>query len=136
VRARVLLFLLPVALLVAGCGRGSTAPYTAAATAPCLKAKGFTKVTTDPGKVGFIAGFADNGGVFAVAPSSRNTVTIAFAGDAAGARPTEAAFRAHASAFYKKHMSDIMQSKRNAVLVWTTAPTQDQIDTAIACLAS
>ena len=134
-RARVLLFLLPVALLVAGCGRGSTAPYTAAATAPCLKAKGFTKVTTDPGKVGFIAGFADNGGVFAVAPSSRNTVTIAFAGDAAGARPTEAAFRAHASAFYKKHMSDIMQSKRNAVLVWTTAPTQDQINTAMACLA-
>ena len=125
-----------MALLVAGCGRGSTAPYTASATAPCLKAKGFTKVTTDPGKVGFIAGFADNGGVFAVAPGSKNTVTIAFAGDTAGARPTEEAFRAHASAFYKKHMSDIMQSKRNAVLVWTTAPTQDQINTAIACLAS
>ena len=125
-----------MALLVAGCGRGSTAPYTAAATAPCLKAKGFTKVTTDPGKVGFIAGFADNGGVFAVAPGSKNTVTIAFAGDTAGAKGTEDAFRAHASAFYKKHMSDIMQSKRNAVLVWTTAPTQDQINTAIACLAS
>jgi hypothetical protein len=136
VRARFLLFLLPVALLVAGCGRGSTAPYTASATAPCLKAKGFTKVTTDPGKVGFIAGFADNGGVFAVAPSSKNTVTIAFAGDASGAKPTEDAFRAHASAFYRKHMSDIMQSKRNAMLVWTTAPTQDQINTAIACLAS
>ena len=85
-----------MALLVAGCGRGSTAPYTAAATAPCLKAKGFTKVTTDPGKVGFIAGFADNGGVFAVAPGSKNTVTIAFAGDAAGAKGTEDAFRAHA----------------------------------------
>jgi len=125
-----------VALLVAGCGRGSTAPYTAAATAPCLKSKGFTKVTTDPDKVGFIAGFADNGGVFAVAPGSKNTVTIAFAGDTAGAGPTEQAFRAHASAFYKKHMSDIMQSKRNAVLVWTTSPTQDQIDTAIGCLAS
>ena len=125
-----------MALLVAGCGRGSTAPYTAAATAPCLKSKGFTKVTTDPDKVGFIAGFADNGGVFAVAPGSKNTVTIAFAGDTAGAGPTEQAFRAHASAFYKKHMSDIMQSKRNAVLVWTTSPTQDQIDTAIGCLAS
>jgi len=125
-----------VALLVAGCGRGSTAPYTAAATAPCLKSKGFTKVTTDPDKVGFIAGFADNGGVFAVAPGSKNTVTIAFAGDTAGAGPTEQAFRAHASAFYKKHMSDIMQSKRNAVLVWTTSPTQDQIDTAVGCLAS
>ena len=125
-----------MALLVAGCGRGSTAPYTAAATAPCLKSKGFTKVTTDPDKVGFIAGFADNGGVFAVAPGSKNTVTIAFAGDTAGAGPTEQAFRAHASAFYKKHMSDIMQSKRNAVLVWTTSPTQDQIDTAVGCLAS
>jgi hypothetical protein len=136
VRALPLLLLLPIALLVAGCGRGNTAPYTATATAPCLKSKGFTKVTTNPDKVGFIAGFADNGGVFAMAPSSRNTVTIAFAGDAAGAKPTEDAFRAHASAFYKKHMSDIMQTKRNAVLVWTTAPTQDQIDTALGCLSN
>jgi len=87
-------------------------------------------------KVGFIAGFAENGGIFAVAPGRKNTVTIAFAADTKGAGPTEKAFRAHASAFYKRHISDIMQSKRNAVLVWTTAPTQDQINTAIACLAS
>ena len=125
-----------LALIAAGCGARSTAPYTAAGTVACLKSKGFTGVTTDPVKVGFIAGFADNGGVFAVAPASKNTVTIAFAGDTAGAKGTEDAFRAHASAFYKKHMSDIMQSKRNAVLVWTTSPTQDQISTAIACLAS
>ena len=134
-RARLLLFLLPIALLVADCGRGSTAPYTTAATAPCLKAKGFTKVTTDPGKVGFIAGFADNGGIRATAPGG-NVLTIAFAGDTAGAAQTERAFRAHATPFYKRHMHDIMETQRNAVLVWTTAPTQSQIDTALGCLGS
>jgi len=135
-RPLIVLGLVPLALVAAGCGARSSAPYTATGTAKCLTSKGFTGVTTNPAKVGFIAGFADNGGVFAVAPGSKNTVTIAFAGDTAGAGPTEQAFRAHASAFYKKHMSDIMQSKRNAVLVWTTSPTQDQIDTAVGCLAS
>jgi hypothetical protein len=123
-------------MLVAGCGRASTKPYTAAGTAPCLKTKGFTRVTTDPTKVGFIAGFADNGGVFAVGPGGNNTVTIAFAAGTAGATPTEQAFRAHASPFYRRHMSDIMQSQRNAVLVWTTAPTQQQIEAALGCLGS
>jgi hypothetical protein len=135
VRLRSLLLLAPIALLAAGCGRGSTVPYTAAATAPCLKTKGFTKVTTNPAKVGFIAGFADNGGIVATA-SGGNLVTIAFAGDAKGAKSTERAFRAHASPFYRRHMSDIMQSQRNAVLVWTTSPTQSQITDALGCLGS
>jgi hypothetical protein len=135
VRLRSLLLLAPLVLLVAGCGRGSTAPYTAAATAPCLKTEGFTNVTTNPAKVGFIAGFADNGGIVATAAGG-NLVTIAFAGDNAGAKATEQAFRAHASPFYRRHMSDIMQSQRNAVLVWTTAPTQAQITAALGCLGS
>jgi hypothetical protein len=137
VRPRVLvpLGLVPLALLAAGCGARSSAPYTATGTAKCLTSKGFTGVTTDPAKVGFIAGFADNGGIRATAPGG-NVVTIAFAGDTAGAAQTEEAFRAHATPFYKRHMHDIMETQRNAVLVWTTSPTQSQIDTALGCLGS
>ena len=55
---------------------------------------------------------------------------------ARSAAQTEAAFKAHATPFYKRHMGDIMESKRNAVLVWTTAPTQQQINDAMGCLGS
>jgi hypothetical protein len=124
-----------VALVAAGCGARSSAPYTAAGTVACLKSKGFTGVTTNPVKIGFIAGFADNGGILAKAPGG-NVVTIAFAGDTAGAAGTESAFKAHATPFYRRHMGDIMESKRNAVLVWQTSPTQAQIDDALGCLGS
>lgn len=124
-----------LALIAAGCGARSSAPYTAAGTVACLKSKGFTGVTTNPVKVGFIAGFADNGGILAKAPGG-NVVTIAFAGDTAGAADTESAFKAHATPFYKRHMGDIMESQRNAVLVWQTSPTQAQIADALGCLGS
>jgi hypothetical protein len=135
VRLRSALLLVPLAALAAGCGVRSSAPYTATGTAKCLRDNGFTKVTTDPTKVGFIAGFADNGGLRATAPGG-NVVTIAFAADASGAAATEKAFRDHASPFYKRRMADIMESHRNAVLVWTTAPTQAQIDGVLGCLGS
>ena len=127
---------LSLALVAAGCGARSSAPYTAAGTVKCLKSKGFTGVTTNPVKVGFIAGVADNGGILATAPGGSNVVTIAFAGSTAGAADTETAFKAHATPFYKKHMGDIMESQRNAVLVWQTSPTQQQIDAALGCLGS
>jgi hypothetical protein len=126
-----LVVLAALAFLAAGCG-GSHA-YTAQGTVKCLSDKGFTNVTTDPAKVGFIAAFADNGGLRATAPNG-NVVTIAFAGDTSGVAGTETAFRDHASPFYKRHMSDIMESQRNAVLVWTTAPSQAQLAAALGCL--
>jgi hypothetical protein len=129
--APALVVLAALAFLVAGCG-GSHA-YTAQATVKCLSDKGFTGVTTDPAKIGFIAAFADNGGLRATAPNG-NVVTIAFAADTAGVAGTETAFRDHASPFYKRHMSDIMESQRNAVLVWTTAPSQAQLSAALGCL--
>jgi hypothetical protein len=131
----VLVLFCAVAALVAGCGAGSSRPYTAAGTMKCLASKGFTALTTDPLKVGFIAGVAENGGIKATAPGG-NVLTIAFAQDAASASSTEDAFRANATPFYKRHMSDIMEAQRNAVLVWTTAPNQTLLGTAEACLGS
>ena len=127
-----LVLVVALAFLAAGCGAGSRT-YTAAGTAKCLSGKGFAGVTTDPAKVGFIAAFADNGGLRATAPNG-NVVTIAFAKDASSVGGTEVAFRDHASPFYKKHITDIMESQGNAVLVWTTAPSQAQLSTALGCL--
>ncbi|HVP75077.1 MAG TPA: hypothetical protein VMS63_03565 [Gaiellaceae bacterium] len=124
-----------LAVLAAGCGGGSKAPYTAKGTVKCLTGKGFTNATTDPLKVGFIAGVAENGGLRAVAPSG-NVLTIAFARDAADAASTKEVFRENATPFYRRHMADIMESQRNAVLVWTTSPSQVLLTTVLHCLAS
>ena len=134
-RAPVFVCALALSLAVAGCGGGSKKPYTAAATAPCLQTKGFKKVTTNPDDVGFVAGFADNGGLRATSASG-NVLTIAFAGDPSGVPGTEKAFKQHASGIYKRHIADVMSSKGNAVLVWTVTPSQTQLDAAVGCLNS
>ena len=131
--ARRLGILLAVAALVAGCGVRSSKPFTAKSTAPCLKTNGFTGVTTKPTDVGFIAGFADKGGIRASSPSG-NVLTIAFTADAASVGSTEEAFRSHAPKSLRPHMSDIMRTERNAVLVWTVSPTADEYDVARRCL--
>ena len=122
-----------VCVLAAGCGARSSKPFTATGSAACFTKKGFAKVTTDPLKVGFIAGFADNGGLRATA-SDGNLLTVAFTLDDAAVASTEAAFRAHAPASLRPRMNDIMESDRNAVLVWTTSPTPQQLEDAKSCL--
>jgi hypothetical protein len=124
-----------IAAVVAGCGVRNNKPYTAGATAGCLKQKGFTAVTTDSAKVGFIAGFAANGGVRATSPTG-NVLTVAFTADPSDVAATEKAFRRYAPPRLRPHMADIMESQRNAVLVWTIAPKSSELTTAMACLAS
>jgi len=123
------------ASFAAGCGGQQEKPYTAAGTAPCLRGKGFTKVTTNPSKVGFIAGFADNGGLRAVTRDD-NVLTIAFTGSESDVAGTKRAFTRKAAPQYKHHMQDIMESQRNAVLVWTVTPSKQQLDDVLACLDS
>jgi hypothetical protein len=130
----VLLTLAAVAALVAGCGGGSK-PYTAAGTQACVTKKGFTGVTTDQVKVGFIAGFAQNGGLRATAKDG-NVVTIAFAADANGVDSTKLAFTHHAPPKLRPRMNDIMESQGNAVLVWTVTPTPQQLADVEGCLHS
>ena len=124
-----------VALLAAGCGVRNSKPFTAKATASCLAKKGFSGVTTSPDRVGFVAGFAPNGGLRAVAPSGK-VVTIAFAADAGSVDQTLSAFREHATGVYKRHFSDVSQTSRNAVLVWSETPQTGELDTVQRCLAS
>jgi hypothetical protein len=135
---RSLLVLAAVSLLVvaAGCGARDTKPYTAQGTASCMTKKGFSKVTTNRSKVGFIAAFAENGGLVATTADG-NLLTIAFAGDdTTGVASTKEAFRTHAPAKLRPRMNDIMESQRNAVLVWTTSPSAQQLSDAEGCLHS
>jgi hypothetical protein len=132
-RASIAALLLLACVLVAGCGARSNKPFTAAGSADCFEKKGFSKVTTNPDKVGFIAAFADNGGLRATT-SDGNQLTVAFTLDDAAVASTKAAFRVHAPARLRPRMNDIMESERNAVLVWTTAPSPQQLQDAISCL--
>ena len=132
-RAFGIVLVLAVVLVAAGCGVRNSKPFTAQGTAGCLKANGFTGVTTNPGEVGFIAGFADNGGIRARSATG-NVLTIAFTADADSTGATEDAFRAHAPKSLRPHISDIMQANRNAVLVWTVTPSSDELDAATGCL--
>ena len=122
-----------LAALVAGCGSRSSKPYTADGTHACLAKKGFSEVTTDRAKVGFIAAFAQNGGLRATA-SDGNVLTIAFAADSSGVDSTKLAFRNHAPAKLRPRIDDIMESQGNAVLVWTVTPTPKQLADAESCL--
>jgi hypothetical protein len=126
------MLLLAVALL-AGCGARNSTPFTAQGTAGCLKARGFTAVTTNPVKVGFIAGFADKGGLRATSATG-NVLTVAFAADAGSTGSTEQAFRTHAPKSLRPHMSDIMETNRNAVLVWTITPEPAELSGVTGCL--
>ncbi len=132
-RAPVLAALTLLALVAAGCGARNNNPFTAKGSAACFAKKGFTQVTTNPVKVGFIAGFADNGGLRATT-KDRNVLTIAFAADEASVASTEQAFRTHAPAKLRPRMNDIMEAQRNAVLVWTVSPSAQQLADAESCL--
>ena len=132
-RAPVLAALAVLALVAAGCGVRSSKPFTAAGSAACFTKKGFTHVTTDPAKLDFIAGFAENGGLRAKTADG-NVLTVAFAADDAGAAGTKQAYRSHAPAKLRPRMNDIMESQRNAVLVWTTSPSAQQLADAEGCL--
>jgi hypothetical protein len=63
-------------------------------------------------------------------------VTIAFTDDSGSVPGTEKAYRNAAPASLRPHMSDIMESQGNAVLVWTVSPTSDELSTAENCLAA
>ena len=136
---RRIVLLVAVAALVAGCGVRNSTPFSPKPSASCLRSNGFTSVTTDPdpSKIGFVAAFADDGGLRATSPD-HNVLTVAFAADAQSSSTSslEAAFRSHAPKSLRPHMSDIMSVNRNAVIVWTVSPSSEDSDAVNRCLRS
>lgn len=123
--------LVSLGILVAGCGGAEPSVYRAEGTAKCLRGTGY-RVTTDPARVGVVAAAAPNGGLRAFEPG--NTVTIAFAADSDDALGIERAFRRFAPKKLRPHISDVMRTEKNAVLLWTVTPPVEELNKVTGCL--
>jgi len=123
--------LITAGLLLAGCSSGEPSTFKAGPTATCLKGKGY-RVTTDDSKVGVVAANAPNGGL--LANEAGNALTIAFAQDSDDAIKTAAAVKRFAPKKLRPHITDVMRTQKNAVLLWTVTPPQDELNKVFACL--
>ncbi|MGZ8693024.1 MAG: hypothetical protein ACXWZT_09865 [Gaiellaceae bacterium] len=128
---RGLSILLVTGLLAAGCSSGEPSTFKAGPTATCLKGEGY-RVTTDDAKVGVLAANSPNGGLLAKEPG--NALTIAFAQDSDDAIKTAAAIKRFAPKKLRPHITDVMRTQKNAVLLWTITPPQDELNKVFACL--
>ena len=79
-----------------------------------------------------IAANAPNGGLLAREPG--NALTIAFAQDSDDAIKTAAAVKEFAPKNLQPHITDVMRTQKNAVLLWTVTPPQAELDKVFACL--
>jgi hypothetical protein len=123
--------LIAAGLFLAGCSSGEPSTFKAGPTATCLKGKKY-RVTTDNAKVGVIAANAPNGGLRA--NETGNALTIAFGQDSDDAIKIAAAFKHFAPKKLRPHITDVMRTQKNAVLLWTVTPPQDELNKVFACL--
>jgi hypothetical protein len=120
-----------LALLVAGCGNTEPDAYKAQPTAECLRDEGY-RVTTDPQKLGVVEANTTNGGLLASKPG--NALRIAFGADSDDALGIERGYRRFVSKKLRPHISDVMRTQKNAVLLWTVTPPLEEMNQVFACL--
>jgi hypothetical protein len=126
------LFLLTIlGILLTGCTATEPSVYKADGTVKCLRDSGY-QVTTDSAQVGVVAAAAPNGGLLAREPG--NAVTIAFAADADDAQSIGKAFTRFAPKKLRPHISDVMRTEKNAVLLWTITPPIEELTKVVGCL--
>src|SRR5438093_12106752 len=114
--------LLVLALLAAGC-ETEPSKYKAEPTAKCLRQHGYD-VTTDPSKLGVVEGHTENGGLIARHPG--NAVRIAFGASSDDAPGNENGYRRFARKNLRPHIVDVTRPQKNAELLWTVSPPQDE----------
>jgi hypothetical protein len=124
-------FLIVVASLLAACGGAEPSAYKADPSAACLSKLGYRVTTKDHG-VGVVAAAAPNGGLRAFEPG--NTVTIAFGANSDDALQIEGAFRRFAPKKLRPNIDDVMRVQKNAVLLWTVTPPEDEMNKVFGCL--
>ena len=117
--------------LLSACSSGEPSAYKAQPTANCLGKLGY-RVTTVDRNVGVVAAAAPNGGLRAFEPG--NTVTIAFGANQDDALQIEGAFRRFAPKKLKPNIDDVMRVEKNAVLLWTVTPPEDEMNKVFGCL--
>jgi hypothetical protein len=123
--------LLALTGLAAGCTSGEPSAFTAEPTAKCLRGLNY-RVTTDDAKVGVVAANAPHGGLRAFEPG--NALTIAFAQNSDDALQTKEGFKRFAPKKLREHIDDVLQIQKNAVLLWTVTPPQDELNKVFGCL--
>jgi hypothetical protein len=123
--------LVALAVLVAGCGDAEPDAYKAEKTAKCLREEGY-RVTTDPAKLGVVEANTTNGGLLASKPG--NALRIAFGADSDDALGIERGFRRFVSKKVRPHITDVMRTQKNAVLLWTVTPPLEEMNQVFACL--
>ena len=79
-----------------------------------------------------VAAAAPNGGLLARAPG--NALTIAFASDSGDAESIAQAFTRFAPKKLRPHISDVMRTEKNAVLLWTVTPPLEELNKVVGCL--
>jgi hypothetical protein len=128
VRPRHLLVLLvPLAVLLAGCG-GGTKTYSAEKSRACLLAKG--RVVTGPPASDLVASAAE-GGSYTVR-FGRNFATVSFGTDRDGAERIVRAYQR----FRGKNIGllDVLSASGNAVTLWAMHPEDADVKTIQDCL--
>ena len=116
---------------MAGCSSGEPSTFKAGQTAKCLRGKGYL-VTTDDAKVGVVAANAPNGGLLAKEPG--NALTIAFGQNSDDAIQIAAAFKRFAPKKLRPHITDVLRTQKNAVLLWTVTPPLQELNKVDTCL--
>ena len=123
--------LIVAGLLLAGCSSGEPSTFKAGPTAKCLEGKGY-RVTTNDAQVGVVAANAPNGGLLAREPG--NALTIAFGENSDDGIKIAAAFKRFAPKKLRPHIGDVLRTQKNAVLLWTVTPPQEELNKVFACL--
>ena len=130
---RFALLAVAVLLVAAGCG-SSQKTYTAAATRTCLSKDG----ATIDGSLDFVASTAIGGAFIAHMPGQPsgdgNWATIAFGSGNADAIQLQLAYERFAFPNVKQNISDVLKRYNNAVTLWHTHPTSDDLALVADCL--
>ena len=129
-RATAVILLLAAAITAAGCGNPTLRPYgDVRGTAKCLEGQGYRVRTQFPD---LVASTASRGALRA--SKNYNLLTVAFGEDAREAASLRRAYARYMSKRRARHIRDITEIERNALLLWTTTPSSRQLDAVVGCL--
>ena len=123
---------LALAALAAGCGGSADeepSSYALAPTKACLSSENGVEVNTKD--IDFVASTA-LGGAMRVKVSPQNFVVMAFGDNAAEAERIEQAYREFAG--QRIPIDDVLERRKNLVLVWNAPPTGEDESALTNCL--
>jgi hypothetical protein len=119
-----------IALAAAGCA-AEPSTFKAEQTAKCLRDNDIT-VLTDRSELGVVERSAEHGGL--VAYTKGNAVRIAFGANEEDTLGIEEGYKRFVPKKVRPHIADVMRTNKNAVLLWTVTPSDEDADALAGCL--